>query len=176
MRKIIVVIGLMLPMFARGENLLFSQNLSNELWTMAVIQDSDNNKDKEFSASYKYREEVMYGTIGGILAGAIGFGLGYIFPLASKDGESLKFESALILASVGAIIGLPKGVVMAGKDLGEEGSFWKTFAGTLVGAVIGYEFGCLLYNDKKGLPAPVSTCISCVFPIFSTVLTYNKWK
>jgi hypothetical protein len=170
-------------------NVFFSPKANNNLLNFNLLQISDISDDTsgEKSSLYKYSYEAMDGFFGEVLGGLIGAGIAIIGlsifgGVQDCSGEDMTTSVGFLLgAPPGAFLGITKGVVIAGKDIGEEGSYWKTFLGTLVGTGVGLVAGGYISNmideNGSGVAANViGVSVGSIFSVAGSVLTYNIWK
>ncbi|MDD5530235.1 MAG: hypothetical protein PHX21_09430 [bacterium] len=178
--KVIILFCLGLPMYAMAESNLLTQNLNNNLWNIVVMQDSTSDTYNTIcnrSSGYKYSVEAVNGVCGGLL-GAVPGGLivSYGWYTAKTSGDPWNLGAGLCLlfgtgvALVGATLGMPKGVAIAGKKLGDKGSYWKSLLGATLGNVAGlcagwFALGIIYehsnFNDLAADIAGISAYSAC---------------
>ncbi|MDD2889819.1 MAG: hypothetical protein PHE49_04160 [bacterium] len=183
--KRIGILILLLPVYVFAD-VGFHPQTTNNLLNFSLLQTADtrDNNIEEKSSLYKYSYEAMNGFFGEVLGGLIGagvaiIGLSMLGGAQGCSGEDMTTSVGFLLgAPPGAFLGLIKGVVIAGKDIGEEGSYWKTFLGTLVGTGVGLVAGgyasYLIDENGSGVAATVvGVGVGSLFSIAGAVWGYH---
>ncbi|MDD5528602.1 MAG: hypothetical protein PHX21_01070 [bacterium] len=165
---------LLLPVYLFAD-VGFHPKTTNNLLNFNLLQTADKSDTVKGKTSFSiYAKE----GIGGFLGGVFGGFPGGILLLAgnSKGSEGyVVFGSALSL--LGVIIGIPKGVGIVGKKLGENGSYRKTFLGTLIGTGLGLLAGGNVWGimgDHSGMAGPiVGGAVGSIISVAGAVWGYN---
>lgn len=174
------------PMGTLGENaVFFNIRTTDNLLTFSLLQILDKSDITPENASFpKYAKESMGGFLGGVLGGLIGAGIPIIaLTILGRDfyydpcyGDIRLMVGFCVGTPPGAILGLTKGVMIAGKKLGENGSYRKTLLGTLIGTGVGLlvgESAWSIIGDHSMVGPIVGVTVGSIISVAGAVWGYN---
>jgi len=125
--------------------------------------------------TFPYSKCVVYGVLGEVIGGGMGFIVGIIIPDSKKESDGLAglgyaLRNGLIGAGIGATIGCAGGVYNGGKHY-RKGSYWYALAGSAVSTLLAAGTSHYLTENDKFAGAITITTLA-VAPIVSTVAYY----
>ena len=156
MKKLLGSIILCIPLYVWGGDELVTPDGDN---TLGTIKDTISHPISLFQPTAG--DYILEG-VSGFVVGIVG---GYVGLCVAADN----WDKGGTGVSLGSLFGVPVGVTLAAKLMGNKGSYWKSFLGTAVGLA-----GCIgLFMAADDMELPLIGAVGISLPIVGGVLGYH---